>query len=771
MNCLSHRNKNLITHLTNVKKIGFHFFGNKDKVVFGLPDNLEKVLEIALFYHDFGKSTKFFQDYLKASINNEKYEGNSELAQHALISACLAAYKISNTLEKIDNTILFSFLAFLAIRKHHGNFENLDEMLVISEAKWRSLEKQWNNVLEEFKKEIDNISFEDVKDFIEDLDLLWDKDSEIGKIDNYFLLNFLFSILIYSDKTEVVLGPKIDTVKLPDKIFNSVNNYKNQIFKNSEKTELNRLREDAYNISLVNLLKQHKNGNIFSLNLPTGSGKTLTVLNLAFNLLKNDKSLQRIIYALPFTSIVDQTEKVAKDIFNKNGLNSDDYLIVHHHLAEAKIKLDENYIEGDKAEFLIENWDKPFVLTTFWQLFNSIITNKNSQLRKFHNLANSIIILDEVQTIPYKYWILTNEVLKKMCEMFNIKIIFLTATMPLIFSEEKNEIIPLIPKDKRSEYFSKFSRYRIKIVNHLNEINIDELFEIAKKDIKKNINKSFIFVFNTINTSIEFYKKIKSEFSDKEPIYLSSNILPIERQKRIAEIKNNSKGKIIVSTQVIEAGVDIDLDIVYRDFAPLDSIIQSSGRCNRNNKKEMGVVKVFKLKNKHGKCDYNYIYCGLSVDATNLVLKNKDKIYENKVLELINEYYCKIKGNSTTNPSNEILSAMKNLNYEDVNNKFKLIDEIPSFSMFFEIDKRAKELLKLFKEIMNINDRFERKSEFLKIKSDFYRYVLSVKISEKSQSYYSSFETIGDLRIVPKDLLESVYDSDTGLKYEWSIFL
>ncbi|SDN71988.1 CRISPR-associated helicase, Cas3 family [Desulfonauticus submarinus] len=769
MNCLSHPNKNLITHLSNVKKIGLTLFGNKDKVVFGLPDNLEKVLEIALFYHDFGKSTKFFQDYLNASIINEKYEGNSELTQHALISACLAAYKISNTLEKIDNSLLFSLLVFLAIRKHHGNFENLDEMLVISETKWRSLEEQWNNVLEEFKKEIDNIPFEDLKDFIEDL--LWDKDSEIGKLDNYFLLNFLFSILIYSDKTEVVLGPKIDTVKFPDKIFNSVNNYKNQIFKNSEKTELNRLREDAYNISLVNLLKQHKNGNIFSLNLPTGAGKTLTVLNLAFNLLKNDKSLQRIIYALPFTSIVDQTEKVLKDIFNKNGLNSDDYLIVHHHLAEAKIKLDENYIEGDKAEFLIENWDKPFVLTTFWQLFNSIITNKNSQLRKFHNLANSIIILDEVQTIPYKYWILTNEVFKKMCEIFNIKIIFLTATMPLIFSEEKNEIIPLIPKDKRSEYFSKFSRYRIEIVNHLNEINIDELFEIAKKDIKKNINKSFLFVFNTINTSIEFYNKIKSEFSDKKLIYLSSNILPIERQKRIAKIKNNSKDKIIVSTQVIEAGVDIDLDIVYRDFAPLDSIIQSSGRCNRNSKKEIGVVKVFKLRNCRGKYDYSYIYSGLSVNATDLVFKNKDKVDESKVLELINEYYCKIKENSSTNFSNEILIAMKNLNYEEVSNKFKLIDEIPSFSMFFEIDERAKKLLKIFKEIMNINDRYERKSEFLKIKSDFYRYVLSVKLSEKTKSYHSSFDAIGELRIVSKDLCESVYDVDTGLKYEWSVFL
>jgi CRISPR-associated endonuclease/helicase Cas3 len=268
-----------------------------------------------------------------------------------------------------------------------------------------------------------------------------------------------------------------------------------------------------------------------------------------------------------------------------------------------------------------------------------------------------------------------------------------------------------------------------------------------------------------------FFNKLKEDFFNKELIYLSSNVLPFERKKRIFKIRENPREKIIVSTQVVEAGVDIDLDIVYRDFSPLDSIIQSAGRCNRNDKKRKGTVNIFKLRNEQNKYDCIYIYSGLLLDVTNAIFNDKDIINEGDVLPLIDEYYRLIKKHSSKDTSREIIDAINELQYENVEEKFKLIEEKPSFLMFIEIDERAKELLSHFRELINIKDRFERKNEFLKMKSEFYQYVLSVKLSNQSKSYYNSFEEIENLKIVSDELVESVYDFETGLKMEWSIFL
>ena len=287
----------------------------------------------------------------------------------------------------------------------------------------------------------------------------------------------------------------------------------------------------------------------------------------------------------------------------------------------------------------------------------------------------------------------------------------------------------------------------------------------------ENSNKSFLFVFNTIKSSISFYDKLKEEFNDKNLIYLSTNILPIERKKRIEEIKKDPNNKIVVSTQLIEAGVDIDLDIVYRDFAPLDSIVQSAGRCNRNSTKKTGKVILFKLKNENGKFDHNFIYKGLTLAETEKLFLNRSSFEESKLIEIINNYYESIKKNSSQDERLQILKSMKNMNYEKMHDKFRLIDEIPSFLMFFEVDNESKSILEKFKKILSIEDKFERKSELLAIKSKFYQYVLSVKFSKNTKSYFTSFEEIGNFRIVKKDFIESIYNAETGLKREWSSFI
>jgi len=759
MICYSHPEKELMYHLKNVKEIGLSVF--EEKTLKSLNE-FKYILETVLHYHDVGKATKFFQDYLSASIENRDCEHSKKLTSHALLSACVGAYKTYNSISSENNPSYWAILSFIAIRKHHGNLEELNNMLVISKNDWQNLEKQWQNLqCGVFKKE--DVDFFDLKNIIEEF--LWEKDTLTSFIESFFLLNFIFSVLIYADKTEVIIGKKNFT-QIPENFYDIVDTYKIEKLIQNRNSEINEIREQAYNVC-ENEVAKYKNEKIFSINLPTGSGKTLTVFNTAFKLLKKEPYLKRIIYALPFTSIIDQTEKVFREILEVRGINPDKYLTVHHHLSEAKIEMDEGYIEGEKAQFLIENWDNPIILTTFWQLFYSIVTGKNSQLRKFHNIANSVIILDEVQSIPYKYWYLIKNVLQELSTFLNCKIIFLTATMPLIF--ENDEIISLVPSDIRETFFSKFSRY--KIINELKDITINELLNIAINDIDENPEKSFLFVFNTISNSIKFYKLLKENLEDKTLIYLSSNILPVERKKRIEEIKKRSDGKIIVSTQVIEAGVDIDIDIVYRDFAPLDSIIQTAGRCNRNNRKEQGLVKLFKLTNDKGKHDFSYIYKGLPINATNKIFEKKTEINENNIFHIINEYYDEIKRNKSNNESNILLNALENLDYDTITSNFKLLDEPPSFSVFIEIDDKSKKLLKEFYNILKIEDVFDRKEAFLKIKSDFYQYILSVNLNNKTKSYFQDLQDIGGIKIVSSDLKESIYNDETGLVRELSIFI
>ncbi|MDI3548461.1 MAG: CRISPR-associated endonuclease/helicase Cas3 [Halanaerobiales bacterium] len=222
---------------------------------------------------------------------------------------------------------------------------------------------------------------------------------------------------------------------------------------------------------------------------------------------------------------------------------------------------------------------KGYKSITFVQLLESILTNNNRSIKKFNNICNSIIVLDEVQAIPHKYWLLIKRVFREIADQFNCYFIFVTATMPLIFNEEKGEIKELATD--KVEYFMICDRIELDLSNYREEIDLDIFKKIIEADLKTEYpEKSFLFILNTIKSSIEIYNFIKHDLEYKNVIYLSKNLVTKELTKRIEKIKNADEPLIVVSTQLVEAGVDIDFDRVYRDFAPLDSINQSCGRCN-----------------------------------------------------------------------------------------------------------------------------------------------------------------------------------------------
>ncbi|MDY0130296.1 MAG: helicase-related protein, partial [Methanosarcina vacuolata] len=385
-------------------------------------------------------------------------------------------------------------------------------------------------------------------------------------------------------------------------------------------------------------------------------------------------------------------------------------------------------------------------------------------LRKFHTIANSIVILDEIQSIPHKYWLLLKQIVSGFADYFNTYFIFVTATQPLIFDPEKGEIVELVKN--KDTYFREFDRVKLEI--NLNPMGMDYFKEIIGSEVKKNSEKDFLFVLNTVKSSLEVFNHLKNlKLENSDYYYLSTNIIPKERLKRIKTIKEKSeKRKIIVSTQLIEAGVDIDVDIVYRDFATIDSINQISGRCNRNSSKSSrGQVNIVVLKDER-KEFHRYIYSSFLIDKTKEVLKEfPSEIYEKDLLFLNNNYFRKVKDTSSEDESKELLSYINELKFKTLTSDFRLIDDKTGYEkidVFVENDKEAAEIWKEYLVMKSLKNPLDRKEKFLSIRKKFNEYIISVPKKD------FSCEELEDLNIgyISFEQIKHYYDPETGFVFE-----
>lgn len=786
----SHPNKSLKDHLENTYIIGDKILKNKH-INFTIMDNdkLNNINRVCLLMHDSGKAMSYFQAYIndiEKGLNVEHYD---DMKDHGLISGILAYY-IAYKLYKDE---LFAYIVLFIISHHHGNLSNVTDFC----SKFRNvevldkLEKQYDNI---DKIELDNIylyfnlntnfnntPWMEICNCISHLKNLrfLKKLKEFKIYENYLIINLLFSILIYSDKIEAIYhSVKEDINDFIEDMFNNycfnlsiVENYKVKKF--GKKTEPLSLREMAYINVSDNIKNVDLNNKIFSINLPTGSGKTLAVLNAAIilqNRIKNEKGyVSKIVYVLPFTSIIEQNY----DVFCKVlGTDKEQTVMKHHYLADRQyIKESGSVYEYGIGEHLIESWDSRLIVSTFVQLLHSIFTNRNRQLKKFHNIVNSIIVLDEVQSIPFKYWELVKETFKLMSKYLGCYFILMTATMPLIFSEEGGEIIELA--SEKYSFFNSFNRIKLNCEMLDSPINLDIFKQIIEEDIKNSSGKSYLIVLNTIKSSIEIWKHLHKKFKNNyEIFYLSSNIIPKEKQKRIEEIKEYKGKKIVISTQVIEAGVDIDLDIVYRDFGPFDSINQTAGRCNREGEKEIGIVKIVSLvdDNNKEKPYSSYVYDTLLLERSKETLEGIDEIEEKKVIELSQKYFKELKKYGDDREGRELIDMISNLCYKDAfeytedtdkNKKvFSLIEQkFKAVEVFIETDEEAAKLWDKYQEIRKVKNRFERKRRFSEIKKEFLQYVISIPEEAVKKHFNIEDEYIIN---VSKNMIENTYDEQTG---------
>lgn len=756
-NLKSHPEKLLVDHL---KKVGFLSRQAISEKVLNI-DEADLLMDTAYLIgitHDLGKATSFFQEYIteKDEKKRRSLKARKE-THHGLLSAFFTYAVIKDYLSQSGRkgglAAYLPIISFLAVKRHHGNLLNaMDEISEVDAEK--------DKILKTAEEQIKSMDLAEMKEIVSllfsgemarlnlDVDnlinyILNDAPKDIGRKDKrlirsmgrkediypYFITQFLYSALLDADKTDAGLdGVNLERLDLAEDL---VDNYRDARHFSANQENINSLRNQIYEEAVERIKGWNLDDKIISLNVPTGTGKTLASLSMALKLrdrLKNERKFTpRIIYALPFLSIIDQNYGVFEDVVvSDGGVRDSRLLLKHHHLADVSYKIDDNEYEADKSLLLLEGWNAEIIVTTFWQLFHTLFSNRNKQIRKFNKLANSIIILDEVQAVPHQYWQLIHDALKLLCDKFNSYVVFVTATQPLIFEEAKGEIKEVA--QKKEEYFRGLDR--IELISRVEEaLTLEEFKALLKNDLIQKKEKDFLIVLNTISSSKEVYDFVQGlELEKTKRFYLSTNVVPKERLKRILEIKESTElRKVIVSTQLIEAGVDIDADIVYRDFAPLDSINQVAGRCNRNSAKDdKGSVSIFSLKDDR-KEFYKYVYDPFLMSKTRDILKTiKGPIRESEFLELNDRYFKAVKRGMGDDKSKKNLACLAKLSFKDLSKEFKLIEEdYPKVDVFVELDEEAANIWGQYQDLQSEKNHLERTKKYLKIKKEFSEYLIS----------------------------------------------
>lgn len=763
MKFYSHPDKLILTHLMEVNEISKKYCDKK----------YNKAEEILSLTHDFGKYTTFFQKYILS-----KDKSKNELNGHGFISALFGAFIALDFYG--DNSIMPAII-YSCILHHHGSIKSIDinlpkdfkapvidrpdlrDKVDIAYEQMKDIEKNKEFIESDYEKLgyskyfnefITEKPFKKILNTLRKIQRGFDHHNKSEE--TYFVNQMLYSSLIAADKISAS-NISLPEIKFAD--FDALNTAKNEKFKDSSEDKMSLIRSKIFDEVQEQIKNVYKDNKIFSITSPTGTGKTYCGFFAALKLREFLKDNRKIIYSLPFTSIINQNYSSIYSLF-KNVPNfkkeSSEYIIKHHSLANVDYKSEYEDYTKIKAEMLIENWNSGIVITTFVQLLETLIGNKNRMLKKFNAFRKSIIILDEVQAIDIKYLQLVEFILIAASKYLDCRIIMMTATKPLILSSAAELL-----KDNK-KYFDMFNR--TSIIPRLEPIKIESFIEEFYDNME---NKSYLIICNTIAQSLKIYNELKN--SGRKVLYLSTNILPYHRKERIDEVtKRLEKGEkiILVSTQVVEAGVDFDFDVVIRDIAPIDSIIQAAGRCNRNGKKSSGKVYVYSMVDNGGSYYGKRVYGHTLIDISRELLCDKKVIDESEYFDLIGKYFIEVDKNKSHEVSNEFEKSIVKMYFSDKEysiDKFSLIKDNDNYvDVFFRINDDAEETYNKLLQALKIKDIEAKSEKMLEIKNKVREYMLSIPL--KHVDKVNNKEDI--VLNFPKSACEVYYDDMTGYKRE-----
>ncbi len=565
---LARKGQKLYTHLKNTACLARHF-----AEVFGFG----ATAHYAGMLHDFGKYTYTYQDYLIRRIKGEGARRGEVIHAFQGVKYALDTLRDPLVSDIIGSTIL----------AHHGGLSDTitnAERTLLKKINDREIDINYGEALEAFVNEIGDgekegwslsgcppkLTEEIEKEVLGFCNVCANKNLNL-----HFMLHLatkvLFSCLVDADRCDAAGIKPDDTAPDWAHLADLLESHLAGFF---AVTPLDKIRGE---ISQQCTKAGKRIQGTYTLSVPTGGGKTLSSLRFAIEHAK-EHNLKRIIYVIPYLSILDQTALQLWEVFKEE----DDSLILEHH---SNIELPEKDDENELRRLLVSRWDSPIIMTTMVQFLETIYSNKASMLRKFHNMSEAVLVFDEIQSLPVKCTHLFNDAINFLSTFGKSTALLCTATQPHLDKMERPIHLSECPTlvqipDENKKVFN-----RVYIKNKAQEqMSHKQIADLAKEQL--DVGKSTLVIMNTKKDALAVYSHCDFSKPDVDKAFLTTDLCPEHRLAVLERLRCNLENKrltLCVSTQLIEAGVDISFGCVIRANAGLDSIVQAAGRCNRNN--------------------------------------------------------------------------------------------------------------------------------------------------------------------------------------------
>lgn len=609
--------------------------------IFGEEIGMTHATQIVGKCHDFGKYSESFQGVLQGTVHR---------IDHAFASAAMlyCCFRENPQYEPLIESVLGHHDGLNAVAPLAGAFLQTfrdKDADVCPSGKTSSLrgKEEFERAMKAFQADFPDFKFCQVEQI---------ERFSLNPVGNMLGTRMLFSCLVDADYSVSASDDNPDYLAQnsrppldAEEMLSRLEAHCAQLRKESTANPaLNLIRNQVY--EECGKAGTHPKG-LFTLTAPTGVGKTLAMLHFALQHCKVH-SMRRIIVALPFLTLAEQTEKEYRKIFPE--------VLVDHSQSNLP----------DELRDFATRWDAPVIITTSVRLFESLFSNNPGDCRKLHNLANSVILFDESQSLPAELAGVTVKAVQSLCNRFHCTIVFSTATQPDFGAIPGSLWNPTEIISGHTELFSRMNRVHVQWRRRMS------LSDVAQEMMT---HKNACCIVNLRRHAKALFQILSEQVEEKEGLFLlSTDLCPAHRLEVVEEIKRRQRAGlpcIVVATQCIEAGVDLDFDVMYRALAPLEAMIQAAGRCNRNGRlKDGGLVVIFEPQ-EEGRLYPDDSYQQAASIVKNLWVHCDEPDFSD--LQIVEEYYRRFFSQSTQNPKLEKALAMKS--YPEVAKEYRLIRE------------------------------------------------------------------------------------------------
>ncbi len=747
-----HCERTVIYYYKTLKQFGVdNIFDHLSEDLEVNKDVIKKYLRLFVIFHDIGKLTDNFQKKLNGEKNKETHSDKSFF----VLTHELVRRRRENEVGGREYFILFILL--YSIHRHHGDLHNATKHVAsfrfakdrqkikeISEYTGYQFSDDIMTAMEktEFWERLNN------SEYRKHFEIL----SETGSLSLFIFVKLFHSLLISSDyyaTMEYMDGKTFGIKTFEDSSLQAVSDRFHRQKKLGDNdddynfnVDINRERETLCNLDIEQLnwnsseekkaalntlrskinvhaeetldkhLEESPGENVFFLNVPTGGGKTNISMRLALKIM-DKRNIRKLFYVFPFINIIEQTYRsLGKFLTDENMTRLDSRYIS----PDMKTEYDSKNLYANYIDTLFFN--KPALFMSHVKFFDLFFRSDKNSNYNFFQIANSVVIIDEIQAYNDKVWTEISYLLRDIGKFMNTHFIVMSATLPKLYTLlpdspcSDTRFIDVLNKDFNENIFRHelFRRTNLVFLEGNNDI-----YSVITE--KSNKQEKVLIVLNTVKNSREMHDRLKrrNEFKNHELLLLNSTILENRKKEVIKKCDIPGKKLVLVSTQSVEAGVDIDFDIAFRAYAPVDSIVQVSGRVNRNSARDICPVYVFR------DADYKKVYRG---DVKAFKTREKEDSYfemkDSSVrdITLIKEFYDEIiKDRNADNETSHLRSSagnvekMKNLFFQFVDRDINLI-EGDTVSLYIPIDARAQNAWDEYKELI---DEIDKSSPFEKI--------------------------------------------------------